>query len=326
MTLDTRDRRILALLEEDARIPLSAIARKLKTSQQVVSYRLAELQRQGVISEYYTIINFSDFGYSSYRVMLQLKTASDQERDRLIDHLLKLSNILWLVECGGKWDLLLNIMARHPIEFNRILDRIKRAFPALIQGADVLLTTEGVYYGRNYLAGDRRLPARRSYFGSELRHGSLDDLDKRLLAALSRDARASAVSLATACDVSAKTLIARMKELEKHGVIAGHKPLLHLEKMGYAGHKALVKTVTLSSDEEKRLFDRFLLFPQVVGVLKFIGEWDIEIEFETAGSDEMLRLSREFRAILGETAKEFQILPLYREYKYDFFPQTLIER
>lgn len=51
--LDKTDLKLLQVLEEDARQTLSQIAKKLKTSQQVVSYRLKSLEKRGIVGGYY---------------------------------------------------------------------------------------------------------------------------------------------------------------------------------------------------------------------------------------------------------------------------------
>ena len=37
----------------------------------------------------------------------------------------------------------------------------------------------------------------------------------------------------------------------------------------------------------------------------------------------MLKLTRELRDLLKDVAKEFEILPIYQEYRYNFFPSII---
>ena len=52
MSLDALDERLLALLREDARRPVTSLARALKLSRAAVYTRLARLQKQGPIEGY----------------------------------------------------------------------------------------------------------------------------------------------------------------------------------------------------------------------------------------------------------------------------------
>ena len=57
--LDKFDLKLLAEIENDARQTLSQIAKKLKTSQQVISYRIKSLEKRKIVGGYYTIINIT---------------------------------------------------------------------------------------------------------------------------------------------------------------------------------------------------------------------------------------------------------------------------
>ena len=52
MALDERDRELLALLAEDARMPLTGLARRLGVARSTVQQRLARLEADGVIAGY----------------------------------------------------------------------------------------------------------------------------------------------------------------------------------------------------------------------------------------------------------------------------------
>jgi Lrp/AsnC family leucine-responsive transcriptional regulator len=55
--LDLKDRKILYELDLDARQPLTRIGKKVGLSKDVVSYRMKKLQDEGIIKNYYTVID-----------------------------------------------------------------------------------------------------------------------------------------------------------------------------------------------------------------------------------------------------------------------------
>ena len=61
---------------------------------------------------------------------------------------------------------------------------------------------------------------------------ALDDLDRRLLAALQSDARQSSAELARALKLSGPGLQKRMKKLEDRGVIRGYAAVIDREAVG----------------------------------------------------------------------------------------------
>ena len=165
--LDKIDLKLLTILEENARQTLSQIAKKLKTSQQVVSYRLKSLEKRGIMGGYYTIINLTKSGYTNYRIMLRLSNINEEKHKEIISYLLEHPNVLWLVDCGGRWDLLVNFTARNAIHFNKILQNFKNRFPDQIQNYDILTTLEVIYFGRDYFTKKSREIKHLPYFGKE---------------------------------------------------------------------------------------------------------------------------------------------------------------
>ena len=53
--MDDKDKKILSLLDENCRMPSSAIAKKLRLWRQVVDYRINQLVETGVIKNFVTI-------------------------------------------------------------------------------------------------------------------------------------------------------------------------------------------------------------------------------------------------------------------------------
>ncbi|UCE73232.1 MAG: Lrp/AsnC family transcriptional regulator [Methanomassiliicoccales archaeon] len=62
LDLDIIDRKILSFLQEDARITLTEMAKRLYISRNAVRYRIELMEKQGLIEGYTTVVNplFSD--------------------------------------------------------------------------------------------------------------------------------------------------------------------------------------------------------------------------------------------------------------------------
>lgn len=322
--LDKIDIKLFQVLEEDARQTLSQIAKKLKTSQQVVSYRLKSLEKRGIISGYYTIINLTKLRYTNYRVMFRLSNINEEKHEEIISYLLVHPNVLWLVDCGGRWDLLVNLTARNVIHFNRILQNFKNKFPEQIQNYDILTTLEVIYFGRDYFTKKSREIKHLPYFGREEEINIPDKTNLQILNLISENARMSSVEISQRINVSPNTVMLRLKELKKSGLIQGFKPLIHLENTSFLGYKALVKFQNITEQKEKEIQNYLKTNVNVVGIIKLIGLWDFEIELEVETKEQMLELTRNFRDHFKEVVKEFEVIPLFHEYKYNFFPKDLL--
>lgn len=89
--------------------------------------------------------------------------------------------------------------------------------------------------------------------------GRLDRIDRNIIAALARDGRLSMAELAGMVGLSKTPVQARVKRLEKDGIIRGYAAVIDREKMG-EGHVAFVQ-VTLSDTRSAALdaFNRAVL-------------------------------------------------------------------
>lgn len=322
--LDKFDLKLLAELEKDARQTLSQMAKHLKTSQQVVSYRMKSLEKRKIIGGYYTIINLAKLGYTSYRTMIRLSNVTEKKHEEITDFLTKNKNVLWAVDCGGRWDLIVNFMAENIIHYNNLLKEFRNKFPEQIQNYDILTTLEGIYLGRDYFMQKTRRTEKIASFGGEWKTIKLDKKNLEILSLLSENARMNAVEIGTKINASPNTVVLRIKEMKKKEIIQGFKPLLHLENTSYEEYKALIKFHNITENKEKEIVNYLKTNSNVVGIIRLIGLWDFEIEFGTETKHEMLEFTRNFRDKFKEVIKEFEVIPLFHEYKYNFFPQSLL--
>lgn len=322
--LDNFDLKLLQEIENDARQPLSQIAKKLRSSQQVISYRINSLEKRKIIGGYYTFINLVKLGYTNYRTMIRLNNIDRGKHQKIIDYLMKNGNVLWLVDCSGRADMIINFMAKNIIEYSQILKNFRKKFPEQIQNYDVLTTVDVIYFGRDYFTGKREI--REHPFFGKSENIELDETAKKILSMIAENARISSVEIAGKLNISPNTVILRLKELKKLGIIQGFKPLIHLENTSYSGYKALIKFQNITEIREKELVNYLKTNVNVVGAIKLVGSWDFEVEFEVKTKDEMLELTRDIRDKFKDIIKEFEVLSLFHEYKYNFFPGDLIDK
>ena len=121
--IDLTDKRIIKEIDLDCRRPLSLIAKNIKISQQRLQYRLKNLEKEGVIPFYYTLIDTSLLGYTFYRVMLRFQNTTAQKENEIINHLIQHPNTFWIATCSGRWDLLVDFFSKNITEFDYIIQQ-----------------------------------------------------------------------------------------------------------------------------------------------------------------------------------------------------------
>lgn len=134
MDLTPKDRELLALLGENARIPVATLAKKLSLSRTTVQARLERLERDGVIAGYG--VRLSD-AYSSSLVRAHiLITLAPKSLAQVTAALAKLKAVTALHSVSGSFDLIAIIAAPSIAELDRLIDEI-----GIIEGVERTLSS-----------------------------------------------------------------------------------------------------------------------------------------------------------------------------------------
>jgi DNA-binding Lrp family transcriptional regulator len=315
--IDLIDKKILAVLEKDARTPLTQIAKKTRISTQLAKFRLERLEKNNIISGYYSVYDITQLGYTSYRILVSLMNTNKKKHEEIITFLSKYNNIMWLVTCGGRYDLIFNVIARNPAHLQKLLSGIMSKFPDQMKNYIISTTVSANIFGRKFLGMKVQ---DEPYFGGEKEVIKLDELDKNILKELSRNVRINSSELSIKLNVDARTIINRINSLKKKQIIQGFKPIINLEKIGYQAHKIVVKLNYRDEDIEKKLYQYCKQSKDVTYFLRMIGNWEIEIEPEFENQNELKNFILELKDNFSEIIKDLEIIPLYKDYFYDYYP------
>src|SRR3989338_1781204 len=121
--LDVVDRKILAELDRNCRIPSTLLARKVRKSRQAVEYRINQLVKDGIITSFNTAFNPHKMGYKIYKIYLKLRNIPE-EKQKLFNYLKSSGIVYWMGECSGMWDLIFGIFSKSDYEFFEMKNEI----------------------------------------------------------------------------------------------------------------------------------------------------------------------------------------------------------
>ena len=112
---------------------------------------------------------------------------------------------------------------------------------------------------------------------------SLDPSDRKLIALLKEDARASTAALARALGVARTTVVERLKRLQREGIVAGYTVRLHPRVQGRMLRVHVLLTVDAKQGEA--VVKALRAIPQVRAVHAISGAFD-DLAFVEAESTE----------------------------------------
>jgi len=317
MKLDLKDKKILTILDENSRLSNSQIAKKVKLSKPAIEYRLRRFEKNNIIFSYYTVIDFTKLGYSQYKIYFKFQDTSLEEEKEITDYWINSKNTVWIGQIRGRWDLAVSILARSNFDFGKLLSKFMDKYSRFILEKDVLLTEYSPVYAREYL--EETKPGEFVY-GIPTKIYKLDETDKKILKALSTNARISIIELVKKTGLTRDVINYRLKKLIKDKIIVQFRAYPNLKNLNINLYKIIFRTKNFNEDAEKQIKNYVKQHKKATQFLKLIGSWDLEIEFETENEDELYKILTEARKRFSNIIRDFDILRVTETYKYDFFP------
>ena len=87
LKLDNKDKEILRLLNENARLTSKSIGQSTNISREVADYRIKRLIKNGLISGFITLVSDRRLGYETYLLLLQLQNYTKEDEERILKFL-----------------------------------------------------------------------------------------------------------------------------------------------------------------------------------------------------------------------------------------------
>lgn len=122
MTVNDKDRALLALLSENARMPVTELARKLGLSRTTVQARIERLEAEGVIAGYG--LRLSDAYRSGLVRAHVLITIAPKSLPAVTAALAAISEVTTLHSVSGTFDLIAILAAPSIADLDMLIDRI----------------------------------------------------------------------------------------------------------------------------------------------------------------------------------------------------------
>jgi DNA-binding Lrp family transcriptional regulator len=121
--MDSTDLQLIALLRQDARVPVALLAQKLGVSRGTVANRIRKLEDEGVLVGY-TVLLRPDVETQRITAWMSIAVEGNQTRE-VIAHLLGEPGVAGLHDTNGRWDLLAELRAAHLGELAAVLERVR---------------------------------------------------------------------------------------------------------------------------------------------------------------------------------------------------------
>ncbi len=317
-TLDLKDKKLLAELDFNARATNSELAKKVLLTKKGIEYRIKQLEKRGIIQGYYPIINFRKLGFFYCRIFVKLQYANEKTKSQIENYVKNKKNINWALWARGDYDIVVGIWARTLEEFKKITGEFVVKFDKYIKKRLMSVVIELDQYPWKFLLG-KKDPAE-IILKEEKETESIDELDKKILNELAKNARQNSSEIARKIKSNYKTVSYRIENLKKAEILLGSRAIINHEVLGLTYFKMFL-FFTHSSEEEFEKVKSYLKNQiEVIYIVDDIGVADLDIELMCASNKDFFDFIDRLQNNFPDMIREHEYVVLMRTIKISYLP------
>ncbi len=313
VVLDNLDKKLLYELNWNARASHSALAKKFRTSKQVIGYRIKKLEEVGILKSYHAVIDWRKLGYNAIRVYIKWENITLEKEKEVYELIRKDPLFMWVIRFEGDIDIAFYVWVKDMTEFSQKWFDFISKYKKYILRYEIYESVEMIHYPMKFLKEDFK--PEEIIIGRE-KKVEYDETDYTILKLLTENAQTTLVDIATHLKMSAPSVLYRVKELERKKIILGYYALVDTDKLGLEFYKVDFYVNDMSRLDEMERFAKE--HPQIVYRMRTIGGPDFEIEAIVKDAIELKTLINEIRKKFSDAIKfnrfhrfEFSIKQIY---------------
>ena len=309
--LDLKDRKLLFELDSNSRQPLSKIAKRIRVNKNTLKFRFSRLLKEGHISGFYPVLDISKLGYLSVRVYFNFFNTTPDKENQIFAYFAKHRLVGVVAELETIYDVMISVVVPDIYEFEKFWNEFKHLFRDSFQNEKINIFTKVIHFKRKYLSPN----ADQKDFSEQVIGGSqktdFDGIDLKIIALLTKNCRESALEMSKRLKLPSRTILYRIRQLEKKGIILGYRINLDLEKIGYEYYKINFQLHSLKNSKEIESFckmNKNILFMDFT-----LSDYDFEVDVEIKNKAELYLLIKELKSKFG--IKRYEIIAFKKYHK-----------
>jgi Lrp/AsnC family transcriptional regulator for asnA, asnC and gidA len=135
--IDELDLKIISHLQENGRIPVAELAKRLNQPENTVRYRIERLLKNGVIRRFTALVDPRALGLNvSAAVMFKV---DPKKLDQLLEKLTSMKDVTNVYQLSGEWDLIAVVFAKDIQDLHERIEELRRTEG--VKEMNVMITT-----------------------------------------------------------------------------------------------------------------------------------------------------------------------------------------
>jgi Lrp/AsnC family transcriptional regulator for asnA, asnC and gidA len=135
--IDELDLKIISHLQENGRVPVAELAKRLNQPENTVRYRIERLVKNGVIRRFTALVDPRALGLNvSAAVMFKV---DPKKLDQLLEKLTSMKDVTNIYQLSGEWDLIAVVFAKDIQDLHERIEELRRTEG--VKEMNVMITT-----------------------------------------------------------------------------------------------------------------------------------------------------------------------------------------
>lgn len=325
ISLDMKDRRILFALSQNARVPQSEIAARVKLSRDAVSYRIQGYFRNGILKGTVTVVNVDKLGYDAYHIFMRLNNPSREVEESIVKEISSMPFVRAILKFFGSYDFEIAAIARNPKEFDGILTKILSTAKDAIQEYEIMIITKVYLVGSLTKSFSEDFAEDMAFKPERQKENKYvpDKTDFEIIKTIRDDARLPSIVIGEKIGLSQDAVSYRIKKLMQGLVL--FIPVVNYQRIGYTIHALMLNISPYDEKTETKLKNFFSNNPHILWAVKTLGKFNVLAYICTKTESELQDTIRLLREEFPDNIKRYESLLAIEEYKYTYAPDCLFE-
>jgi DNA-binding Lrp family transcriptional regulator len=318
--IDRKDREILYQLDLNSRQSFAKIGKNVGLPKTVVAYRINKLKEQGIIKNFYSVIDAFKLGYNSFRLYLSFQYTTQEIEEEIIKYFVANKLNWWTISAEGRFDLAVIMWVKDINDFYAFWEKTLREYRDYFQEQHFSVYVQRYSYPHSYLLDDHQKSDRTKL---EITGGgkqvTTDDFDFRLLRLLAPNARMPIKELADRLGSTVSVVNYRIKKLMNLDVIQGFRTDIDFSKLGYQFFKA---DIYLRDYKQRGVIINYVRpNPYLVRIDRSVGISDLELEFHVKSLDQFHEIMNDICNKFHSVIKNYQYVYASKLHKMNYMPE-----
>ena len=326
--LDVKDRKLLELYTDNAGMPIGHLAKLVGISREVATYRLKRLKKLGIMPKVLARIDMTRFYQNAYAMFFRFSKLDDTFLKSAADFFVKRPLVMWVASLGGEYDIGISFLTRTPNDLANFMQSMEKELGNNLQEYELfpyereLKNTYRGAFNKNTQLSEAFIKD----FTPQKLEMKLDDKDKILLYALSKDAELTNTQLSKLVDLSEEAVRLRKKNYEKKGIIQGYRGIIDIQKLNLSAYYIFLRLDNLSTAQEKKFETYIQQNPHFYYCAKIIGKFNIQACIWATSPTQYQAILQDLRNTFSDNLVSFRTQIMFKDYKHTYFPPAAIEK